>query len=71
VVMNYNWEYGWLEENFSLWTIRDKWEISFVRKYRQNMSFRNEKWVKKTVNWTCYERLINWVKKTSCYREIK
>jgi len=69
IVANYNGEWWWLEEVFSLAKSEDTW--SFEHDYtRPNSTFVTEKWVRKKVYWWCYGRIINGEERESCYKSV-
>jgi len=75
VVLNFNGNYGWIEETMSLWLAQDKGSLEFVSK-KTSMKKKNKidkqtgSGYVETVKTGCYTRKINGKNKTSCYREI-
>ena len=69
IVSNYDWEYWWVEEVFSLAKAENKW--SFEHEYsRPNSAYVVEKWVRRKVYGWCYGRTINWEERESCYKQV-
>ena len=75
IVLNYNGNYGGIEEVMSLWLAQDQWSLRYVgyKNTYQTVTKKNPKTKKKyteKVKIGCYTRAINDVNKTSCYKEI-
>lgn len=75
IVLNYNGNYGGVEEVMSLWFPQDQWSLQYrgSKNTYQTVVKRDPKTKKKyteKVKTGCYTRTINGVNKTSCYKEI-
>lgn len=75
IALNYNGNYWWIEEVFSLGNAEDLWNLDFVWqkiKYQKisKKDPRTKKKYSETVKTGCYTWNINGKNKTSCYREI-
>lgn len=75
IALNYNGNYGGIEEVFSLGLSSDQWSLEFVsqktsyKKVTKKDPKTKEKYSETVKTW-CYTRKINGNNKTSCYKEI-
>ena len=76
IVLNFNGNYGGIEETMSLWLAQDKGSLEFVGKktstqVKKKINPKTGSGYTETVKTGCYTRKINGKDKRSCYGEIR
>lgn len=75
IALNYNGNFGGIEEVFSLGLPKDQWSLEFIsqktsyKKVTKKDQKTKENYSETVKTW-CYTRKINGLNKTSCYKEV-